>query len=74
MQVSSSSERPAWHRPSGSQAKAKVEAGVQVVEPWIVAAIAKRRLFTLAELNQAVAELLVPLNNRPFRKKRWLPA
>ena len=49
--------------------KAKVEAGVQVVERWIVAALRKRKFFTLAELNLAIAELLVRLNGRPFRKR-----
>lgn len=48
--------------------KAKVEAGVLVVERWILAALRKRKFFSLAELNQAIAELLVRLNDRPFRK------
>ena len=48
--------------------KAKVEAGVLVVERWILAALRKRRFFSLAALNQAIAELLERLNNRPFRK------
>jgi hypothetical protein len=49
--------------------KAKAEAGVQVVERWILAALRKRKFFTLAELNQAIAELLTRLNERPFRKR-----
>lgn len=48
--------------------KAKVEAGVLVVERWILAALRKRRFFSLAALNQAIAELLGRLNHRPFRK------
>jgi transposase len=48
--------------------KAKVEAGVLVVERWILAALRKRRFFSLAALNQAIAELLERLNHRPFRK------
>lgn len=49
--------------------KAKVEAGVLVVERWILAALRKRRFFSLGEVNQAIQELLVRLNNRPFRKR-----
>src|SRR5204862_320990 len=48
--------------------KAKVEAGVLVVERWILAALRKRTFFSLAELNAAIQELLVGLNNRKFRK------
>jgi transposase len=48
--------------------KAKVEAGVQLVERWILARLRHRRFFSLAELNQAIRELLVWLNERPFRK------
>ena len=48
--------------------KAKVESGVLVVERWIMAALRKRKFFSLSEVNQAVAELLTGLNNRPFRK------
>jgi len=49
--------------------KAKVEAGVLVVERWILAALRKRRFFSLCEVNQAIQELLVRLNDRPFRKR-----
>jgi transposase len=49
--------------------KAKAEVGVQVVQRWIVAALRKRKFFSLAEVNQAIAELLVRLNQRPFRKR-----
>ncbi len=48
--------------------KAKVEAGVLVVERWILAALRHRTFFSLAELNEAIHELLVRLNNRKFRK------
>jgi transposase len=40
-----------------------------VVQRWIVAALRKRRFGTLTELNAAIAELLVHLNNKPFRKR-----
>ena len=48
--------------------KAKVEAGVLVVERWILAALRKRTFFSLAELNDAIRELLIVLNQRKFRK------
>jgi transposase len=49
--------------------KAKVEAGVLLVERWILAALRKRKFFHLGEVNQAIQELLVRLNNRPFRQR-----
>jgi transposase len=48
--------------------KAKVEVGVLIVERWILAAFRHRTFFTLAELNDAIRELLIRLNNRKFRK------
>ena len=48
--------------------KAKAEAGVRLVQMWILAALRKRQFFSLAELNESIAELLVKLNQRPFRK------
>lgn len=48
--------------------KAKVEAGVQVVERLILAALRNRRFFSLTELNAAIAALLERLNRRPFKK------
>jgi transposase len=56
-------------RPRKPRDKAKVENAVQVVQRWIVAALRKRTFFTLAEVNTAIAELLVLLNNKPFRKR-----
>jgi len=56
-------------RPAKPRDKAKAEAGVQVVERWILAALRKRKFFSLAELNQVIAELLTRLNERPFRKR-----
>jgi transposase len=56
-------------RPYKPRDKAKVESGVQVVERWIVAALRNRKFFSLPELNQAIRELLVRLNERPFRKR-----
>jgi transposase len=48
--------------------KAKVEAGVLVVERWILARLRNRTFFSLGELNAAIAALLEELNHRPFKK------
>lgn len=56
-------------RPRKPRDKAKVEAGVLLVERWILAALRKRTFFSLGELNEAIAELLTRLNQRPFRKR-----
>jgi transposase len=55
-------------RPYRPRDKAKAEAGVQVVQRWVLAALRKRRFFSLADLNEAIAELVDKLNRRPFRK------
>lgn len=48
--------------------KAKVEKGVQDVERQILARLRHRTFFALHELNEAIAQLLVPYNERPFQK------
>lgn len=48
--------------------KAKVEAGVQIVERWILARLRNQTFFSLDGLNDAIAELLTALNERPFKK------
>ena len=40
-----------------------------VAERWILAALRHHRFFSLAELNQAIGQLLEKLNHRPFRKR-----
>jgi transposase len=55
-------------RPGQARDKAKVEQGVLLVQRWIVAALRKRQFFSLAQVNEAIAELIVKLNQRPFRK------
>jgi transposase len=55
-------------RPYKPHDKAKVEVGVLLVERWILARLRKRRFFSLAELNQAIAELVTDLNARPMRR------
>jgi transposase len=56
-------------RPRKPRDKAKAENAVQVVQRWIVAALRKRTFFCLGEVNQAIRELLVRLNHKPFRKR-----
>ena len=48
--------------------KAKVENGVLQAERWILAPLRNRTFFDLAELNNAIRERLVELNQRPFQK------
>jgi transposase len=48
--------------------KAKVEVAVQLVERWILARLRNRQFFSLKQLNDAIAELLVELNSKPFQK------
>ncbi|MFH1184421.1 MAG: IS21 family transposase [Chloroflexota bacterium] len=47
--------------------KAKAEVGVQVIERWILARLRNRTFFSLADLNQAIRELLDELNTRPMK-------
>jgi len=55
-------------RPAHPRDKAAVEAGVLVVERWILARLRNRQFFSLAELNTAIGMLLEDLNHRPFKK------
>ena len=48
--------------------KAKAEAGVLVAQRWILAVLRHRVFFTLAEMNDAIRELLEDLNTRPMKK------
>jgi transposase len=48
--------------------KAKAEAGVLLVERWILAALRNRTFFSLQEVNREIARLLERLNARPFKK------
>lgn len=48
--------------------KGKVEAGVLLVERWILAVLRNRTFFSIAELNTAIWEHLEPLNNKKFKK------
>jgi transposase len=55
-------------RPAHPRDKPKVEGSVLLVQRWILARLRNRRFFSLGELNRAIAELLVDLNQRPFKK------
>ena len=48
--------------------KAKAEAGVLLVERWILARLRKHTFFSLADLNREIGKLLQLLNSRPFKK------
>jgi transposase len=54
-------------RPARPRDKAKVEVAVQVAERWIVARLRHATCFTLAALNERIAELLAALNAKPMR-------
>lgn len=48
--------------------KPKAELSVLLVQRWILAALRNRIFFSLAELNEAIWELLPQLNDRPLQK------
>jgi transposase len=48
--------------------KAKVEAGVLLVERWILARLRRECFHSIEQLNREIGRLLVALNERPFRK------
>ena len=57
-------------RPYKPRDKAKVEAGVQLVQRWILARLRRRTFFSLAEANEAIRVLLKDLNARRFKKMK----
>ena len=54
-------------RPYRPRDKAKVETAVLVAQRWVLARLRNRIFFCLAELNGAIRELLVFVNNRPMQ-------
>lgn len=50
------------------QDKSKAELGVLLVTRWITVPLHRRQFFSIAEINEAIAELLVKLNQRPFKR------
>jgi len=56
-------------RPRKPRDKAKVEAGVLIMERWILGRLRNQCFYSLAELNEAVRALLVRINDeRPIRR------
>ena len=55
-------------RPYKPKDKSKAEVGVQIVERWILARLRRHSFFSLAELNQCIAALLIELNQKPFKQ------
>ena len=55
-------------RPYKPRDKAAAEMSVLLVQRWILARLRNRQFFSLEELNAAIRELLIELNNRPFKK------
>jgi transposase len=55
-------------RPYRAKDKAKVEAGVLLVQRFILAALRNRGCFDLASLNAAIREKVEELNNRPIKR------
>jgi len=51
-------------RPRRPRDKAKVEAAVRIVERWLLGALRNRRFSSLAQVNAAIAQLLVRLNEQ----------
>ena len=51
------------------QDKSLAEGTVKLATTWIIAALRDRKFFSLAEVQQAVAEKLDELNSRPFAKR-----
>lgn len=54
-------------RPKSPRDKAKVEAGVLIAQRWILAKTRNQTFFSLAELNERIAELVGELNDRRMR-------
>ena len=48
--------------------KSKAEGGVQYVQNWLLAQLRNIKFFTLSDLNKKINELLIRLNQRPFKK------
>src|SRR5262249_56613247 len=55
-------------RPRKPRDKAKVEVGVLVVERWILPRLGNRRFFSLARVNQAIAQPVADLQKKPVRR------
>lgn len=54
-------------RPYKPQDKGKVESAVLIVERWILARLRHHTFFSLAQLNKAIKQLNIDLNQRPMK-------
>ena len=57
-------------RPRSPQDKSIAENAVLVASRWILARLLKQKFYSLPALNNAISELLVALNNKPFQKRQ----
>lgn len=55
-------------RPRKPKDKAPVEIGVLFAQRWILGRLRDRVFYSIAELNEAIAELLIRMNGQPMRK------
>ncbi len=56
-------------RPRKPRDKAKVEVAVQIAQRWVLARLRNETFFSLASLNERIAELTRELNARPGRRR-----
>jgi hypothetical protein len=56
------------------QDKAKVEQAILMVERWLLGRLSDRRIYSNAEVNAAIAELLTKLVSRSSNRQRRLRA
>lgn len=57
-------------RPRTPQDKSIAENAVLLSSRWIIARLSRQKFYSLAALNNAIAELLDALNRRPFQKRQ----
>lgn len=55
-------------RTAAPQDKAKAESGVQFFSRWGITILRRRQFFSIAEINAAIVELLIRINQRPFKQ------
>ncbi len=55
-------------RPRKPRDKPKAEIAVLLAERWVIARLRRRRFTGLGELNQAIADLVAWLNDRPYKR------
>ena len=55
-------------RPRSPKDKAMVESSVQVITRWVLARLRHRSFHSVTEVDEAIAQLLPSVNDRPFQK------